>query len=336
MKERLFVIGIAACMLVFGAGIVCAQQTVSLDNAISNAAEEFSYNLKKGSKVAIVSIRADASRMSNYLIEELNLTITRQRMFTVIDRVQIEGVQRDFNFRISEDVSDATAQAIGKRLGAQAVITGSFESLGSYYRFRVRAIEVDTAAVAAVYSANVQNDSAVASLMGVGGAPVASAPAPAASAPAPVASVDYDSFTEGERWGTWALNAFIPLGLGSYVVMQDAVGGTLQLLTGAGGWTLLIIGISNVKGFVREDPKEDDYGNYEDNRSPRPVTGVVCLILGGSLLVTKFIHNIARSASYNKPRPRVGSIADPDAWSVAVVPGEKGVERVSLAYTVRY
>jgi TolB-like protein len=339
---------------------------VSLDNAISGAAEEFSYNLKRGSKVAIVSIRADASRMSNYLIEELNLTITRQRVFTLVDRVQIEGVQRDFNFRISEDVSDATAQAIGKKLGAQVVVTGSFESVGNYYRFRVRAIEVDTAAIAAVYSANVQNDQAVASLMGVGGASsVSSAPAVA----------DYDNFNAGQRWGTWALNQFVLPGLGSYVIMRDPFGGTFQLVNGVTSYALVIVGFVAIARYRNTRATYDSYdyfssypyssypygsyGSYDsypygsygsypygsysspyysdrDDSPGSAVGGIVCLSIGGALYMTNVIFNIVRSAAYDKPQPKVGSLANPNAWSVAVVPGEKGVERVSLAYTVRY
>jgi len=156
-------------------------QTVTLDNAIRGATEEVANNLRRGNRIAILSVRSNSYRMSNYLVEELTNTLVNQRLFTIVDRAQLELIQEEMQFQMSGDVSDASAQAIGKLLGAQAIITGTFDSIGDFYRFRVRVIEIETAAIKVTYSANVYGDAVVQSLMGV----TSSAPAAAAAAPAP-------------------------------------------------------------------------------------------------------------------------------------------------------
>jgi len=314
MKKRLFMTGIAACMLVFGTGIY-AQQTVSLDNAVIGAAGEFSSNLRRGSKIAILAVRSDSARMSNYIIEELTSAMVSQRSFTVVDRAQLDLIQQEMSFQLSGEVSDSSAQAIGQKLGAQAIVTGTFELIGNYYRLRVRVIEVESAAILAIYSANVQNDHVVASLMGSGRSSPASLPVPSAS--------DSGNFTTGQRWGTWALNGLLP-GLGSYAIMKDARGGTTQVILGGGGLLLFLGGL----GFYSIGIE----GGWDDGI----IIGSIMMFPGGGLLLSSGIYNIVRSVRYNKPLPPIGSLADPDAWSLAILPGANGVERVQLAYTLRY
>ncbi|MCL2042817.1 MAG: DUF1566 domain-containing protein [Treponema sp.] len=172
MKNRFLIIGSLICVLIFGMGKTVSAQTLSLDAAIRAAAGEISTHLDRGSKIAVLSMRSDSLRMSNYLLEELISAMVSHRTLTVVDRAQLELVQQELTFNVSGDVSDASAQAIGQMLGAQAIATGSFDNIGSLYRFRVRVILVETAAIQATYSANIQNDQIVASLMGAVHIPV--------------------------------------------------------------------------------------------------------------------------------------------------------------------
>ena len=194
-------------------------------------------------------------------------------------------------------------------------------------------IEVESAAILAIYSANVQNDHVVASLMRDGGSNSVSP-----STPAPAAS-NNENFTTGQRWGTWALNEFVLPGLGSYVIMRDPLGGTIQLMAGGVGTILYIIGIVNILNSTYEVYVYDSYygGYYETRVDEDQLSRGTGMVVAGAVLVTaNFIFNIVRSATYNKPQPKVGSLADPNAWSLAVLPEANGVKQVRLAYTLRY
>jgi hypothetical protein len=68
------------------------------------------------------------------------------------------------NFQLSGEVSDETALSIGKMLGAQTIISGSIDLLGDVYRLRIRAIDVQSATIQGVYTANIQRDRILTSL----------------------------------------------------------------------------------------------------------------------------------------------------------------------------
>jgi len=70
------------------------------------------------------------------------------------------------NLQLSGDVSDESAQAIGRMLGAQSIISGNLTNMGTFYRFRVRVINVETAAIQTQVSLDLRNDEQVAFLLG--------------------------------------------------------------------------------------------------------------------------------------------------------------------------
>ena len=144
----------------------------------------------------------------------------------------------------------------------------------------------------------------------------------------------YRNFSGGQRIGTWALNNFVFPGLGSFLIMHDVLGGAIHLVLGGAGMGLTITGtvliFRHVYGFVVTDQWGAE-GTFRKSFN----TYVAMIITGGVMTLGDFIFNIVRSAAYNKPRPKTASVIDPNAWSVAVLPGENGAGQVQLAYTVR-
>ena len=305
MKKHLLATGVLVCILAFAAKTAHAQ-TISLDSAIRGAADEFSHNLGTGSRNAILSISSGSERLSNYLIEELASAIVSRRIFSVVDRVQLDLIREEMNFQMSGEVSDASAQAVGQKLGAQYIVTGTMEAVGGYYRFRVRVIVAETAVIRVSYSANVQNDQVITSLLESG------------SVNTPSMSEVYRDFTRTERWATFALNWLVP-GLGSYVIMKDKVGGTIQVMTSGSGLIVFFVG-----------------GTVVANATTSPNNIIITTTIGAGLGLGSFVYNIVRSVSYHKPRPQIASLIDPLAWNIAVIPGKDGVEQVSLSYTLRF
>jgi hypothetical protein len=67
---------------------------------------------------------------------------------------------------MSGEVSDESAQSIGKKLGAQLIVSGSLSSMGHLYRFRIRALSVESAAVSAASATDIRTgDTRVAFLL---------------------------------------------------------------------------------------------------------------------------------------------------------------------------
>ena len=315
MARKSFGIAALAMLLLFGMETAYAQ--VSLDRAIQNASNELSGRIQRGTRVAVLSMEADSVRMSDYLIDEMIVAFVRAGGFTVVDRAQLDLIAQELHFQMSYEVDDATAQSIGRIMGVQSIVTGAFEPLGDFYRFRVRLIEVETAAIRGIYTVNIENDSIVVSLMGDAARTVQGVGIPAGMGLAAA----HAGFTTGQRFGTWGLNALIP-GLGSFLIMDDTFGGVFQIACFGLGFIFLTV------GFIGREV--DDGWGYEWEPNYEALIG------GALLLTTSAVFNIVRSATFTPHTPRTGSIADPDSWNLTVVPGRNGIDRVSLSHTIRF
>jgi len=81
------------------------------------------------------------------VIDELSIHLANGGKLVVVDRRELDIIQQEEQFQMSGEVSDESALSIGKKLGAQLVVSGSLTSMGSAYRFRIRVLNVETAVV---------------------------------------------------------------------------------------------------------------------------------------------------------------------------------------------
>jgi len=138
----------AIFILIFGGCATTKNElTLSLDVAIQESAVEISNNIRSGTVIAIVNVASDALNVSEYIIEELSLYLPRSKNISVVDRRNLDLIQQEMNFQLSGEVSDESARAIGKKLGAQAIVVGSLSEVAGNYRLRLRAINVETAVI---------------------------------------------------------------------------------------------------------------------------------------------------------------------------------------------
>jgi TolB-like protein len=137
-KLRLF-----AVLLLAGTGLFA--QNVSLDQAIQTSTKAIETGLPKGAKTAVLTFTSAKQAFSDYIIEELATALAANKILQLIDRQHIAAIRKEFNIQFSGDVSDEEVKSIGKQLGAQFVVTGSLVDVGNAFRFRVAAINIETA-----------------------------------------------------------------------------------------------------------------------------------------------------------------------------------------------
>ena len=167
--------------------------------ALRDVSDYLNETIPAGSTIAILNIQSDSAVLSDYIIDELMANAVNDRIFTVVDRQQLDLIRAEQGFQWDGEVDDNTALEVGRFLGAQTMISGRFISLGGRYRLTIRALNVQTAHVQGMYNRNIAAGPRIAALMAAGGVrpavPVAVAPGgrqPAAvgttpTAPAPVA-----------------------------------------------------------------------------------------------------------------------------------------------------
>ena len=160
-------------ILFLAVGAIHAQE-LNLKETIIRAARDVEAVLPQGTKVAVLNFTSPSDAFSNYVIEELTGELVTGRKVTIVDRQSLALIREEMNLQLSGDVSDESAQAIGKMLGAQSIISGSLTDMRTHHRFRIRVISVETAAIQTQVSLDLRNDAQVAYLLSGENAPATS------------------------------------------------------------------------------------------------------------------------------------------------------------------
>ena len=135
-----------------------------LDAAIRETSDYLNKNLKAGNKLVILNIQSDFPALSEYIIDELIANTVNDRIFSVVDRQQLDTIRAEQNFQMSGEVSDESAQNIGQMLGAQIIISGAVSRIGDLYRLRVRALSVQSAQIEGQFNRNIPGGNTIAML----------------------------------------------------------------------------------------------------------------------------------------------------------------------------
>jgi hypothetical protein len=137
----------------------------ALDIAIRDTSDYLNDNIPKGNKIVILNIQSDHAALSEYIIDELIANAVNDRVFSVVDRAQLDQIRMELNFHLSGEVSDQSALEIGKFLGAQTIVSGAIGELADRHRMRIRALNVQTAEVQGQYNRNIAASRTIAALM---------------------------------------------------------------------------------------------------------------------------------------------------------------------------
>jgi hypothetical protein len=143
---------------------------VSLDDAIYNSALQIQEGLGNGSKIVVYQFQSQNERISNYVLNELFNLLVNSRKFTVLDRSAQDVVNAELNYQYNTSagmISDESLADLTRRIGAQAIITGSLDDVGTEYRFRIRVIGTETIAAIISYAVSVnKNDRRITAFSG--------------------------------------------------------------------------------------------------------------------------------------------------------------------------
>jgi len=135
-----------------------------LDGTIREASDYLNGRIPKGNKVAFINISGGYPDLADYILGDLSKYGVNDGVFSVVDRALLDQVRAELNFQFSGEVSDQSAQEIGKMLGAQTIVSGSVRKIGSLYRLEVKAVEVQTAAIQGQWNKNIPQGMTIAAL----------------------------------------------------------------------------------------------------------------------------------------------------------------------------
>lgn len=126
--------------------LLAKDQSITIDEAIQQAGDYITNNdfLLSGTTVAIINIESSANKISEHIIEKLTTLLVNDGSLVVVSRDSRDRdlIRKELNYQMSGEVSDETFVGIGKQLGAQTIIIGSFDPIGSRYKLVIRVLDV--------------------------------------------------------------------------------------------------------------------------------------------------------------------------------------------------
>jgi curli biogenesis system outer membrane secretion channel CsgG len=117
-----------------------------LERAVEEAAHRVLANVRGRPRIAIVDINAMPRSVEDVITGELE-DIWVNQGYTVVDRSQLDRLRAEQRLQHGGEVDERKAVSIGKLSGANIIIIGSLDGTGDQRRFRLRAIDVQTAEV---------------------------------------------------------------------------------------------------------------------------------------------------------------------------------------------
>jgi TolB-like protein len=342
MKKQGMRAGFFGLMVLAGLAGLNAQTGLTLDNAIQQSAAEIEERLAGGVKIVTLNFDSPSDRFSAYVLDELAGALANSGNITVADRQNLASIREETNFPLSGEVSDESAREIGRKLGAQSIVSGSIEDAGKYYRLRFRLIEVDGAAVPLPPSKNVRKDSHIAALMR-DAAPDASKPAGG-----PFATAEYPkglNFSTDHKIGVGFLNMLF-FGAGSFS-MGDWKGG---LLTGGLQLTSVTLSIIGAVELARamtgwlycwvDGIESVDKRLMTANK--RITAANILLISGGVVTLAQVVVSFVRPFAYDKALAKkngtyTGLGGNPlEHINIALLPDKNGPAALNFTYSFSY
>ena len=136
-----------------------------LDAAIRETSNYLNQQLPKGNKLVILNIQSEYPALSEYIIDELIANTVNDRIFSVVDRRQLDTIRAELDFQYSGEVDDDTMQELGRIAGAQIIISGAVSKIGDLYRLRIRALSVQSASIEGQFNRNIPEGTTIADLV---------------------------------------------------------------------------------------------------------------------------------------------------------------------------
>jgi len=282
-------------------------QTVTIDTALKNAANEISTNVPKGTKIAILNITSDYPNLSDYIINELIANLVNTKIFQIVPRstVELETASRELSFQMSGIVSDESQKRLGQFLGAGTIITGTVtRDTERSYRLVINAIDLESFTYQSTYRTSISNNTQVQTLTISSGSNITS------------------DFSEKQRISASALNLLF--GVGSFAIQKDKVGGSVAAVVEGLGIVSMVAGGICFEAFDSywTDRLLDSYFAY-------PVFIGLGVYVGGA------IYGIIRAQVYSKPYSQVSHYDFPINLEL-VSTNNKDIDGIKLSYNIKF
>lgn len=135
------------------------------DMAIAQLIDYSAISIQKGKPTAVLPIQTSDSTLSTnaeYFTEQLSMALGKNKMFTQVERRNMQQILNEIGLGQTGIVDEATAAKAGKLLGANMLITGKLYKKNDNYELFIKLLRVETAEVLSATKAIVDKQLGVA------------------------------------------------------------------------------------------------------------------------------------------------------------------------------
>ena len=130
----------------------------SLDEALSGAVTEIGAKVTPKTEIVVYRISGPVDNANEYISEELNGLLNSMSSLTVLAREDsLNALKAEQLYQMSGLVSDSSMVSIGNHLGAKVVVSGTLSMFEGFTQLRLRAVDVETSALAASYDVRINS-----------------------------------------------------------------------------------------------------------------------------------------------------------------------------------
>ncbi|MDR1302447.1 MAG: outer membrane beta-barrel protein [Treponema sp.] len=159
------------CVFFLGIGVLesmaAQEKPITLDKAIQSAQANIEGSLVPGTKMVVLNFTAPTAQLSDYVIDRLSAGLVNNKKMIVVERKDIGLIDQEMAYQLSGEVSDESAQAIGRKLGAQSIASGKLEAIGDQYQFSIKTIQVESATIELFYQTPIKQDKKLNTLLNI-------------------------------------------------------------------------------------------------------------------------------------------------------------------------
>lgn len=193
----------AAAVLVVFLSLACPC-AVSQSNDLKQVAASLARDINAGNRHTITvadftDLQGNVTELGRFISEELSTQLVLDaKSFTVVERIQLAAILKEHQISISGLVDPATIKKLGQFAGVDAIVTGTLVPFSDSVRLTAKVLDVSTAKMMAVSTADLPRTKAIDDLLSRGIATDTAnsrgSVAGTSSRPAPIASLEQNEF----------------------------------------------------------------------------------------------------------------------------------------------
>lgn len=124
-----------------------AEKAMQTGNMDIESIRQQAIKLNRKPKIAVLNFTSPSNKFSDYVIDELVSHLVKTNDFIVVERKELDLIWQENKFQMSGEISDESIVGIGKKLGAQFIVSGSLTSIGNIYHCRIKILDIETAQI---------------------------------------------------------------------------------------------------------------------------------------------------------------------------------------------